>query len=186
MAPETSTRLTYQDYLELPDDGKRYEIIDGELYVNPAPNVRHQRIVRVVFRHLDRYFEDHGSGEVLTAPTDVVFDDEDITQPDLLVVKSDRAGVVTEKNLQGAPNIAIEVLSDGTRRKDEILKRKLYERAGVDEYWIIDPAIDLVKIYRRGDSGYIRAAELSAETGGSIASPLLPGFSLDVQKVFAV
>ncbi len=186
MAPQTSTGLTYEDYLELPDDGKRYEIIDGELFVNPAPNVRHQRLVTFLLVHLYRYFEEHGGGEVFCSPVDVVFDDEDITQPDLLIVKSDRAAILEEKNIQGAPNIAIEVLSDSSRRKDEILKRKLYERAGVEEYWIVDPAIDLVKIYRRGAAGFERVAEISAETGGAITSPLLPGFSLDVQKVFAV
>jgi Uma2 family endonuclease len=185
MAPQTSTRLTYEDYLGLPDDGKRYEILDGELYVSPAPVMRHQRIVRVILVRLANYFEVHGGGEAFDAPCDVVLADDSIVQPDVLVVTTARSAIVREKNVQGAPSIVVEVLSEGSRRTDEIIKRKLYERHGVDEYWIVDPAIDAIKIYRRSGAAFERVAEISVETGGTITSPLLPGFALDVNVVFA-
>jgi hypothetical protein len=92
--------------------------------------------------------------------------------------------IVTDKNIQGAPNLVVEVLSDSTRRRDEIVKRKLYERYGVDEYWIVDPTVETVKIYRRSGESFVRSAEISTETGGTITSPLLPGFALDINVIF--
>ena len=183
---QASAKLTYEDYLKLPDDGKRYEIINGELYVSPAPGLRHQRIFRRIFTALSNYFDAHGGGELFAAPTDVVLSKENVVQPDILVIKSDRAGIASgERNVAGAPNLVIEVLSPSTHRVDEVQKRKLYERAGVDEYWIADPERKLVTIYRRSGDAFTRVAEISTETGGAITSPLLPGFALDVNDVFA-
>jgi Uma2 family endonuclease len=186
MASQTSARLTWTDYLGLPDDGRHYELIDGELIVNPAPAPRHQRIVRTFITRLDRYFEEQGGGEVIGSPIDVVLDSENVVEPDVIVIKSDRASIVDEKNVQGAPNIVIEVLSAGTRRKDEVSKRRLYEQSGVDEYWIADPDADLVKLYCRTGAGFVLAAEVSADRGEAVTSPLLPGFSLDVRDIFGV
>jgi Uma2 family endonuclease len=184
MTAETTTRLTYDDLVKLPDDGKRYEIVDGELFVNAAPVPRHQRIVRILLGKLDRYFEEHGGGEVFPSPIDVVFDSENIAEPDLVVIKSERAKIVGDKNIQGAPNLCIEVLSESTRRLDEIVKRKLYERFGVEEYWVVDPVLELVKIYRQTGAGFQRVAEISVEEGGTITTPLFPGLSIDVATVF--
>lgn len=185
MAPATTpTRLTYNDLLDLPDDGKRYELIDGELFVNPSPITRHQRIARILLVRLDNYFTTYGGGEVFGTPFDVVFSDDIVVQPDLMVIQSERASIIGPKNIQGAPNLCIEVLSDSTRRRDEIDKRKLYERGGVDEYWIVDPELELVKIYRRAGAAFERVAEISTETGGKITTPLLPEFELDVNDVF--
>jgi Uma2 family endonuclease len=184
MVVATSTKLTYEDYLELPDDGNRYEIIGGELYVSPAPVPRHQRIVRNLVFALHRHFLDKGGGEVLLAPTDVLLGTGNVVQPDLVVVAAANAAVVKEKNINGAPDLTIEVLSEGTRRRDEIAKRKLYEQAGVSEYWIVDPELETVKIHRRVGSSFERVAEISTETGGTISTPVLPGFTLDVHDVF--
>ena len=185
MALQTTTRLTYDDYVKLPDDGKRYEIIDGELYVNPAPVLRHQWIVLNIASALHGYFRTSGGGKAFVAPTDVVFSDDNIVQPDVIAIKTERAGLLGEKNVQGAPNLAVEVLSDGTRRIDEGRKRELYARFGVDEYWIVDPELELVKIYRRTATAFERVAEVGTDDGGAITTPLLPGFSLDVGDVFA-
>ncbi|MDP9192068.1 MAG: Uma2 family endonuclease [Acidobacteriota bacterium] len=184
MAPQTSTRLTYEDYLELPDDGKQYELIEGELVLNPTPITRHQRIVFKIAMHLQLYFDQHGGGEAFIAPLDVVLADDVVLEPDVMVVLSERFSIIGEKNIQGAPNIVVEVLSESTRKWDETVKRKLYERFGVDEYWIVDPVIDVVKIHRRSGVSFVRAAEISTESGGEITSPLLPGFALDVNLVF--
>ena len=181
----TATKLTYDDYVKLPADGKRYEIIDGELYVNPAPVPRHQFIVLNLAVPLRAYFKKHGGGKVLIAPVDVVLTRDTIVEPDVVVIKDDRASIIGAKNIQGVPHLVVEVLSDGTRRYDEIQKRKLYEHAGVDEYWIVDPETELVKIYRSSGSTFARAEEIDTDTGGTITSPQLPGFALPIAEVFA-
>jgi Uma2 family endonuclease len=186
MAPQTSTRLTYQDFLELPDDGKQYELIEGELVMNPSPIPRHQIIVVKIVVRLYTYFEEHGGGTVFVSPIDVVLGEDVVLQPDIVVVREERQAIVGPTNLHGAPDLVIEVLSDSTRRRDEITKRRLYEQHGVDEYWIVDPVIDLVKVYRRDGKTFMRVAEISIETGGTITTPLLPGFALDVNAVFGV
>lgn len=185
MALQTTTRLTYEDYVTLPDDGKRYEIIDGELYVNPAPVPRHQRIVLNIAVALHSYFKTTGGGEAFVSPIDIVFSDDNIVQPDVIAIKTERAELVGEKNVQGPPSLVVEVLSHGSRRVDEGIKRKLYDRFGVNEYWIADPELELVKIYRRTATAFERVAEISTEDGGVITTPLLPGFSLHVGEVFA-
>ena len=185
MAPQATTRLTYEDYVKLPSDGKRYEIIDGELFVNPAPVPRHQWIVGNLFFALRLYFKAQGGGRAYISPIDVLLGDDNIVEPDVIAILADRVAIVGEKNVKGAPNLVIEVLSDGTRRLDEIHKRKLYERGGVDEYWIVDPELELVKIYRREGTQFARVAEVGTENGGTITTPLLPGFALDVTDVFA-
>jgi Uma2 family endonuclease len=184
MAPQTSTRLTYEDYLELPDDGKQYELIEGELVLNPTPITRHQWIVGNLYHAIRDYLDDHDIGKAFMAPLDVVLAGDVVVQPDVMVILRERFPIIGEKNIQGAPNIVVEVLSDGTRKWDETVKRKLYERFGVDEYWIVDPVIDVVKIYRRTGTSFVRANEIGTESGGEITSPLLPGFALDVSLVF--
>lgn len=184
MAPQTSTRLTYDDYVVLPDDGNRYEIINGELIVNPAPIPDHQRIVRNLTYALHSFFLIYSGGEVLGAPIDVVLADSDVVQPDLLVVTAARAAIISERNVRGAPDLVIEVLSNSTRRRDETMKRQLYERSGVGEYWLVDPELESVRIYRQSDAGYALAAEVSTDRGGTITTPLLPGFTLDVTAIF--
>lgn len=184
MAPQTATKLTYEDYVKLPDDGKRYEIIDGELYVNPAPAPRHQWILGNLYLALRLYLDGSGGGRVFIAPLDVVLSSENILQPDLLVIKSERAGLLGERNMQGAPDLAVEVISEGTRRKDVVVKRRLYEKFGVDEYWIVDPEIESVQVYRRHGESLERVMEVSTETGGNITSPLLPNFTLEVNRIF--
>lgn len=186
MAPQTSTRLTYEDYLELPDDGKQYELIEGELILNPAPIPRHQWIAVNIVGELRNYHLQYGGGRAGNAPMDVVLADDVVVQPDVFFIRTERMAIIAETNIHGAPNLVVEVLSDSTRRRDEIVKRKLYERFGVDEYWIVDPTIESVKIYRRSGESFVRALEISTETGGTITSPLLPGFALDVHVVFDV
>jgi Uma2 family endonuclease len=185
MAPQTTAKLTYEDYLGLPDDAKRYEILDGELCVSPAPFIRHQRIVREIVFQLGQYFHARGGGEVFQAPADVVLARDSIVQPDVFVVTAARSAIVREKNVQGAPDVVVEVISEGSRKTDEVVKWKLYERYGVDEYWVVDSEIDTIKIYRRTDGAFTRVAEITTATGGAITTPILPGFSLDVAAVFA-
>lgn len=177
--------MTYEEFLALPDDGKHYELIEGELVLNPAPNLKHQAIIGNLYLAFRLYLDQHRSGKVFVAAVDVVLSIENVLEPDVLVVLNDRASRLQKKNVQGAPSIAVEVLSEGSRRKDEVTKKRLYERFGVDEYWIVDPEIDRVKIYRRAGDVFERAIEINTDTGGTITSTLLPGFALDVNNVFA-
>jgi Uma2 family endonuclease len=175
------TRLTYEDYCLLPDDGKRYEIIEGELFVTPSPRILHQIVVSQLMSELLTFAKRRGLGRVLAAPVDVVFSKFDVVEPDILYVSKQRASVFTEKNLQGAPDLAIEVLSGGTKKRDRTTKLKLYGRFGVQEYWVIDPYGPSAEIHRRGEEGLTLVAKLSA--GDALTTPLLPGFSVPLQKL---
>ena len=186
MAQQTHTvKLTYEDYLLLPEDGKRHELIDGDHYVTPSPLTKHQRISGNLFVALHSFLKTHRLGVVFAAPTDVVLSDVDVVVPDLLLVSSARKSIITEANIHGAPDLVVEILSDGTRKTDEIIKRKRYEHFGVQEYWIVDPALETVKVYRMTDKGYVRATELSVEANESLTTPLLPTLSLPLADIFA-
>lgn len=177
-------KLTYEDYLYLPEDGKRHEIIDGEHNVTPAPTTRHQRIVTRLTRMLESLVADRGLGLVLVAPTDVVLSDTDVVQPDLLFVSKSRAEIVTESNIRGAPDLVIEVTSSTTRRRDEITKRDLYAKHGVAEYWIVDPEVDAIKVYHSTEEGFERIAELAAERDEKLTSVLLPELEIRLPELF--
>jgi Uma2 family endonuclease len=174
-------RLTYEDYCLLPDDGKRREIIEGELFVTPSPLTPHQRAVGRIFLRLGLFVESHKLGEVFVAPFDVVFSEFDVVEPDILYVSNARASIVTNKNVQGAPDLVVEVLSEGTEKRDRTIKLKLYGKFGVDEYWTIDPNGPSAEIYRRGEEGLTLVAKLSAVD--SLTSPMLPGFSVPLRKL---
>jgi len=184
-ATPASVKFTYEDFLTFPDNGKRHEIIDGEHYVTPSPNTKHQTVSLHLSAMFWTYLKHHPAGRVFAAPFDVVFSDLDVVEPDLLYISRDRAGVVTDQHARGAPDLVVEILSPGTRKTDELTKRKLYERFGVCEYWVVDPELETIKIYRRVDDAFVRAAELSAERQDALTSPLLPEFSVTLAEVFA-
>ena len=174
-------RLTYEDYCLLPDNGKRYEIIDGELFVTPSPLRRHQRVLANVLYYLTGFVKKHELGHVYPAPFDVVFSQFDVVEPDILYISKARASVVTEKNVQGAPDLVVEVLSESTAKIDRTTKLKLYARYGVAEYWVIDPLTYAVEIYRLAAGGYELAAQL--DSSQSLTSPLFPGFTLPLSRL---
>ena len=175
------TRLTYEDFCLLPDDGKRREIIEGELFVTPSPQTPHQRVVTRLSAYLWTYVDEHELGEVFAAPFDVVFSEFDVVEPDLLFISNARAEVLTGKNVQGPPDLVVEVLSEATARVDRSVKLKLYGRFGVEEYWIVDPKGPKAEIYRRGDEGLELAASRTRKD--RLDSPLLPGFSLRLGRL---
>jgi Uma2 family endonuclease len=178
-------RYTYEDYLTFPDDGRRHELIDGEHFVTPAPLRRHQQLVTRLTVAVGAWLVKYPVGEVYTAPLDVILSDVDVVEPDLLFVSNERSAVLGEW-VHGAPDLVVEVLSPSTRRADEVTKRRLYERVGVREYWIVDGEIEVVKVYRRQDDGsFPRQPDRSREEGHSLDTPLLPGFSLSLAELFA-
>ena len=184
-AATSSVKFTYEDFLTFPDDGKRHEIIDGEHYVTPSPNTRHQTVCTALTALLWIYLRQHPIGAVFVAPFDVVFSDGDVVEPDILYISRERAGVLTSHHVRGAPDLAVEILSPGTRKTDEVTKRKRYEHFGVLEYWVVDPDLDAITVYRRVDDRFVRVAKLNAEAGDSLTTPLLPGFSATLTEIFA-
>ena len=180
-----SNQLTYEDYLLFPDDGKRHEIIDGDHYVTPPPKTKHQKISVNLTVAMGSFVKQRSLGLVLAAPSDVILSDENVVQPDLLFVSTARASIVTEDNIRGAPDLVVEIISETTRKKDEVTKRKLYERFGVQEYWVVDPELEIVKIFKLAQQRYGRAIELSKETNDVLTTELLTGFRLSVSEIFA-
>lgn len=183
--PVSSTKFTYEDYLLFPDDGRRHELIDGEHYVTPSPVTKHQRISRNLLGALYVFTHQQNCGHLFAAPMDVVLSDLDVVQPDLLFISNARASIITEKNIQGAPDLVVEIVSESSRKTDEMIKRKLYERYRVPEYWIVDPELESVKIYRLSDNGFSRIAELSVEANDTLTSPLFPDWQLPLSQMFA-
>jgi Uma2 family endonuclease len=130
------------------------------------------------------HLEAHPVGRVFHAPYDVVLSRFDVVEPDLLYVSNERAAeVVTAQHIRGVPDIVVEIASPGTRKRDETIKRRLYERAGVSEYWLVDPETDVVRVYRRIPEGFNRAIELSRETSDVLTTPLLPGLALPLTRI---
>jgi len=179
-------KLTYDDFLLFPDDdGLRHELIDGEHCVTPSPVPKHQQISSNLHFFIRLWLEEHRVGRVYFACLDVVLSNLDVVVPDLVFATNERlATIATAKNWQGAPNLVIEIASPGTRTRDETIKRRLYERSGVDEYWIVDPETDVVRIYRRGANAFTGVSELSRDAGDVVTTPLLPGLELPLSRIF--
>lgn len=180
----TDRRLTYQDYLRFPDDGNRHELIDGAEYVTPMPALRHQRIVGEVHGLIWQHLKQYGGGEILLSPFPVVFSLFDVVEPDLLYISDARRSILTTAHVQGSPDLVVEVLSPSTRRRDAGIKLRLYGRAGVTEYWMVDPASDTIRVYRRVKGSLTLVVELNHTAGSALRSPLLPGLSLPLDQVF--
>ena len=182
IGPMSQTRVyTYGDLETFPEDNLRREIIDGELFVTAAPYLRHQRILRELAFAFELHLRAHGGGEMLFAPTDVVFSDTNVVEPDLLFIPSDRADIATPKNIQGSPALVVEVVSD--TRMDRVRKRDLYARFGVPEYWIVDPEADRVEIHRLTETGYSKPEIL--EPGETVTYDGLPGLAIDLRELLA-
>ena len=185
-AAPADTRFTYDDFVLFPDDGKRHEIIDGEHYVTPSPNVRHQVLVGRLGFEIELYLRANlGTGQVFLSPLDVVLSHWDVVEPDLLFVAGDQLDILTEKKIQGPPALVVEVLSKSTRKRDAQVKRRLFERTGVREYWLVDPELDTVQVFRPSPEGKLaRVVELTAEDGDVLTAPLLPGCQIDLRESF--
>lgn len=179
------TRLTYDDLLLFPEDGKRHELIDGEHIVTPTPVTRHQRLVTRltigIGAHLDAHPE---QGEVFAVSVDIVLTLFDVVVPDLIVIAGDQADIVGDKCIRGAPAIVVEVLSPRTRKRDAQAKRRLYERSGVREYWLVDPELDLVQVFRSAEGRFGRADVRTAEDRHTLTTPVLPGCAIDLPTLF--
>jgi Uma2 family endonuclease len=167
-------RWTYEEFAQLPDDGSRYEVIGGELYVTPTPRSLHQKVVIRLSQVLESFAVEHGLGEVF-GPLDLVLGPDDFLQPDLLFVRKDRIGIVNDHKAEAAPDLVIEVLSPATALRDRGLKRERYAQFGVPEYWIVDADARKIEIYRLKENS---RRPIEVATGSFTWQPVADGPTL--------
>lgn len=188
-AVRSTAKLTYDELVAMfpEDDGVHRELIDGEIFVTPSAVTRHQRLSVRLALSLGNHLDLHpNQGEVFTARFDVVLTAYDVVEPDILVVLGDQRDILTEKNVQGAPGLVIEILSPSTRKRDLTLKRQLFDREGVREYWIVDPEANTVAVHRRADGGsLLLAVTVEAKDAATLTTSLLPGWELPLERLFA-
>ena len=178
---------TYADLVALPEDQLRHELIDGEHVVTPSPGTVHQSILLNLVRLLLPYLDRVGLGRMLVAPFDVKLSMFTVFVPDLVYFTAERFGrVVNEKHATAAPDLVVEILSPGTRRRDKGRKRAVYDREGVREYWIVDPEARSITALRRprADAGLTDVSTLTVAAGDILESPLFPGLQIPMRDVF--
>ena len=175
------TKLTYADYLKTSDD-ERYELLNGELVMPPAPLTGHQIVSMALASRLYLYVNEREMGTVVAAPTDVVLSDTDVVQPDVLFVSSQRSQILTRENVRGAPDLVVEILSPATAERDRTLKLDLYAQHGVKEYWIVDPDARTITVLLRGEGGF--GVDGIYGEGQTLRSPTLTGFNVALEEIF--
>lgn len=175
--------FTYEDYLLFPDDGRRHELIGGEHYVTPAPTTVHQRFLGNLYSVLRQYVLDHQWGEVFFAPVDIILSNRDVVQPDLLFLSRERLGRLGRENVKGAPDLVVEVVSESSRYQDKKLKKNLYASHDVREYWLADPELQILEVYRRDEANQlVKVGEY--EDGGELTSLLFPDLRVDLNALW--
>lgn len=174
--------MTYAQLCVLPEDRKRHELIDGELFVTPAPTPKHQEIVGELYSRLSAYVKANTLGKVYVAPVDVVFEDHTVLEPDLLFISETRRGIVGEDAIHGAPELVVEVLSPSTFYHDLRRKMTVYSQFGIQEYGIVDPEKQTIALHQRVGEGLQLVRQFASHE--TFRSPLLPGFQLDVHTIF--
>lgn len=179
----TKTKLTYEDYETFPDDGNRYEIIDGEVYVTAAPSGPHQRAVTRLARYLDTHAEENGLGEVYVSPFAVVFSPSDVFEPDVVFISRARSAMIDTRGvMRGTPDLCIEVASESTRRHDRTVKFERYAHFRLPEYWIVDPAMQTVAVFVLENGVYTMLPIVGGDD--RIVSPALPDLELRASALF--
>jgi len=155
--------MTYEDYCALPDDGLRYEVVEGFLFSEPSPRRAHQQVAGNLFLILGPHVRERALGEVFIAPFDVILDRQTVVVPDLVFVARERAGIVTERAVEDAPDLIVEILSPGTARRDRVAKLNAYARRGVCDYWLVDPEARTLEALELTESAYRLVSALGAD-----------------------
>lgn len=182
MAQHTPTRWTYAEFARLPDDGNRYEVIAGELHVSPAPRPLHQRILTRLTAAVAAHVHEYDLGAAYVGPVDVLFAEGDYLEPDLVYVRRERRGIESDRGLEAAPDLVVEVTSPSTAGRDRILKRERYLHFGVPEYWVVDPdALEILVFRAAGDP---TKPEVYREKLAWRPSPEAPPLELDLTALF--
>jgi Uma2 family endonuclease len=176
-------RLTYADYVALPDDGQRHEILAGKIAVTPAPGRRHQEVVGELFAVLHGHAKARRLGQVFVSPFDVILDDTSIVQPDIVYVVSGRLGIVVERGVEGAPSLVVEVISPSTRQRDRSAKLDLYARHGVAHCWVVDPEARSIEAYVLQSGAYVLQARASGHD--SLRAEPFPDLAIPASTLWA-
>ncbi|MBI2486617.1 MAG: Uma2 family endonuclease [Deltaproteobacteria bacterium] len=174
-------KLTYKDYASLEDD-KRYELIEGELYMVPSPGFYHQSVLINLLNFLINFVKKKQLGIVLCAPMDVVLTENDVVQPDILFISNENRGIITETNIKGASDLVVEILSPNTLERDKIVKKAIYEKHGVKEYWIVDPTGKLVEVLTLKEEGFEFFGTYFLDD--ELTSPLLKKLKIPLKEIF--
>ena len=174
-------KLTYADYAKTPDD-ERYELLDGELVKVPTPLVNHQRVLGNLMLKVASFVWERNLGCVYPRPTDVVLSDTTVVEPDILYVSSQRSHIITLENIQGAPDLVVEIFDPPTAERDRTVKLDLYAQYGVKEYWIVDPDDKTITVLLRGES-HFEVSGIYGE-GQTMRSPTLAGLSVALDAIF--
>lgn len=178
--PSVTRLYTVEDVRALPDDRNRYETIAGELFVTPAPSLRHQGVLGRLHLAIGPYVERHQLGNLWFAPLDVVYGPMTLVEPDLLYVAASRRHILTQQEVTAAPDLVVEVLSPGTARTDRGRKRALYQETGVREYWIVDAEQNRVEIWRPG----AMEAEVRSDVVRWQPDPSIDPLTIDLNAIF--
>ena len=178
-----SKPFTYQDYALLPDDGQLHQVIHGELIMTPSAITKHQKIVGKLYALMLMYVESNHLGEIYPAPLDVVLDDFNIVQPDILFISNKNNKIIGEKNIQGAPDLVVEILSPSTGYYDLVSKKDLYAHHGVKEYWIVDPKEQWIEIFENTGKGFITKIKVTEK--GEVFSTVLTGLAINLEAIFS-
>jgi Uma2 family endonuclease len=180
--PKGKIVLTYEDYVLLPNDGKRYEILEGELTVTPAPSTKHQTASVNLLVLLSHYIKERDLGKLFHAPIDLILESTSVLQPDLLFVSQANRHIITDRAIEGAPDLVVEILSPTTSRTDRVTKAQIYARHSVPVYWIVDPEREAIEIYLLEADGYRLAATLQGKT--PTAAPPFTELEIAARDVF--
>ncbi|AMM41866.1 restriction endonuclease [Candidatus Desulfofervidus auxilii] len=175
-------KFTYEDYLHFSND-KRYEIIDGEIYMVPSPGEAHQDVCANLAFVLRVFVKENALGKVYFAPLDVVFSETDVVQPDIMFISKERLNIITERNIQGAPDLIVEIISPSSDEyKDRVIKRKLYSKYGVKEYWLVDLEKKEVEVMSLKESG-LETVKIYKKTD-ILESLVLKGIKIKLDEIF--
>ena len=179
--PKSKLKFTVKDYMSTPE-GTRYQLLDGEMILAPSPTQKNQSLLANLYRLVYGFVAEAELGRVWFAPLDVVLSNNDVAQPDLMFVSNERAEIVTEANIQGAPDLVVEILSPSTAGYDQGYKSALYARHGVRGYWLVDPEAETVEVLVLSDE-YLSSHRVFG-TSETLESPILEGLSLELGDLF--
>ncbi|MCL4512806.1 MAG: Uma2 family endonuclease [Candidatus Eremiobacteraeota bacterium] len=179
---EERNLFNYYDYFLLPDDGKRYQIIEGELFMTPPPGTFHQNSVTQLTKILAQYLDKNPIGKVFCSPTAVILSDIHVVEPDLVYVSNEKRSLIKERGIFGSPDLMVEVLSKGNKKTDRIVKFKLYAQFKVPHYWMVDPIEKTMEMYELGKKEY----QLIIKKHGSerITPSLFPGLEFSLKELW--
>ncbi len=181
---EFKKRLTVDDYLLMPDNGKSLQLIDGDFIMAPSPNLKHQEVSRNIQEQFSEFLKKDSIGKILNAPMDYYIDNYNVVQPDLIYISKKKYRILFEKGVRNTPDLLIEIISKKTESTDRDLKRDLYWRVGVKEYWIVDINEESIEVYKYKSEGYRLEKIYKKENNDKIMTELLKGLKIDLNKVF--